>query len=78
MYTSWWGGPGAGPIGVKSHKDHLPGHFFINKDMANDKSLSAVSSSPWGSASLYTITWMYLKMMGSGGLKSNSSSYIKC
>jgi glycine dehydrogenase len=64
------GGPGAGPIGVKGHlKDYLPGHVFINKATGKYESLSAVSASPWGSASLYTITWMYLKMMGSWGLK---------
>jgi glycine dehydrogenase len=57
------GGPGVGPIGVAPHLvPFLPGHFALeNKE-------GAVSSAPWGSASINTISWMYIAMMGADGL----------
>jgi glycine dehydrogenase len=42
----------------------LPGHFEMK-----DKS-HAVSSAPYGSASINTISWMYIVMMGATGLKT--------
>ena len=68
------GGPGMGPIGVKSHlAPFLPSHTMINLKAAgtNDDlgSNSAVSAAPWGSASILPISYMYIKMMGSEGLK---------
>lgn len=51
------GGPGVGPIGVAAHLvPYLP-------DADN-----AVSSAPWGSASINVISWMYIRMMGGPGL----------
>ena len=53
------GGPGVGPIGVAAHlKPFLPGHFAL------DNKSGAVCSAPWGSASICTISWMYIAMMG--------------
>ncbi len=68
------GGPGMGPIGVKSHlAPFLPSHSLIKLKAAgtNDDlgSNSAVSAAPWGSASILPISYMYIKMMGSDGLK---------
>jgi glycine dehydrogenase len=58
------GGPGVGPIGVKSHlTPFLPGHDTL------DNKKNAVASAAYGSASILPITWMYLKMMGGAGLK---------
>ena len=55
------GGPGMGPIGVKSHLiAHLPGH--PNEEGA------AVSAAPYGSPSLLPISWSYCLMMGGEGL----------
>ncbi len=55
------GGPGVGPIAVGAHlKPHLPGHITWG-----DKAEGAVCSAPWGSASICTISWMYIAMMGS-------------
>ena len=31
--------------------------------------IGAVSAAPWGSSSILSISWMYIKMMGSEGLK---------
>ncbi len=54
------GGPGVGPIAVGAHlKPHLPGHITWG-----DKAEGAVCSAPWGSASICTISWMYIAMMG--------------
>lgn len=52
------GGPGMGPIGVKKHLEpFLPDAEY------------AVSASAYGSASILTISWMFITMMGLGGLK---------
>ncbi len=63
------GGPGMGPIGVKSHLEpFLPGHVSI--DAAGlVKGNGAVSAAPYGSASILPIPWMYIAMMGSRGLR---------
>lgn len=63
------GGPGMGPIGVKSHLEpFLPNHKVI--DTGNTTAGNgAVSAAPWGSASILPISYMYIKMMGSDGLK---------
>ncbi|KAK9477203.1 glycine cleavage system P-protein-domain-containing protein [Lipomyces japonicus] len=63
------GGPGVGPICVKSHlAQFLPGHSVVN--MAGDEfaAIQPVSAAPWGSASILTISWAYIKMMGGNGI----------
>jgi glycine dehydrogenase len=56
------GGPGMGPIGVKRHlAPHLPG----NPEKAGS---GAVSSAPYGSASILLISWAYCLLMGGEGL----------
>ena len=60
------GGPGIGPIGVGKHlAPYLPGHALLD----NSRGGGAVSAAPWGSAGILPITWMYLRMMGTQGLK---------
>ncbi|RVL75675.1 glycine dehydrogenase (aminomethyl-transferring), partial [Sinorhizobium meliloti] len=57
------GGPGMGPIGVKSHlAPFLPGH------PQTDGHEGAVSAAPFGSASILPISWSYCLMMGGEGL----------
>jgi glycine dehydrogenase len=57
------GGPGMGPIAVKAHlAPYLPKHSATTGD------LSAVSSAPFGSASILPISWSYCMMMGGAGL----------
>ncbi len=67
------GGPGVGPIGVKSHlAPHLPGHNVVdgvNPAAGHDQSQGAVSAAPWGSASILPISWTYIAMMGGEGLR---------
>jgi glycine dehydrogenase len=61
------GGPGVGPIGVAEHLvEFLPGHNVIN--LGGESPIGAVSAAPWGSASILTISWMYIAMMGADGL----------
>ncbi|HXI71072.1 MAG TPA: aminomethyl-transferring glycine dehydrogenase [Verrucomicrobiae bacterium] len=61
------GGPGVGPIGVAEHLvGFLPGHNVIN--LGGESPIGAVSAAPWGSASILTISWMYIAMMGADGL----------
>ena len=65
------GGPGVGPIGVKSHlTPFLPGHASLPRKQG------AVCAAPFGSASILPITWMYIRMMGGEGLKRASQMAI--
>jgi glycine dehydrogenase len=61
------GGPGMGPIGVKSHlQPFLPSHPLVT--IGGTESFGSVSAAPWGSASILPISWMYIAMMGGEGL----------
>ena len=62
------GGPGMGPIGVASHlAEFLPSNPL---DSYKSKSKTGpVSATHWGSASILPISWAYIAMMGSQGLK---------
>lgn len=65
------GGPGVGPIGVAQQLvPFLPGHRELSSKAG------AVCSAPWGSASVNTISWMYITMMGGSGLKEATSVAI--
>jgi glycine dehydrogenase len=59
------GGPGMGPICVAPQLvPFLPNHPFIS-----DSEPSTISAAPWGSASILTISWVYIALMGAKGLK---------
>src|SRR5260221_851093 len=60
------GGPGMGPIGVKAHlAPFLPGHPVT--DGATPRAVGPVSAAPFGSASILTISYIYILMMGGEG-----------
>ena len=64
------GGPGMGPICAHEHlRPFLPGD-------PTDPGSNAVSAAPFGSASILTISWMYLAMMGGRGLRRASEVAI--
>lgn len=65
------GGPGMGPIGVKKHlAPYLPGHpENRHPDGATPHPVGPVSAAPFGSASILTISYIYILMMGGEGLK---------
>lgn len=63
------GGPGMGPIGVKAHlAPYVANHSVVPIDN-EAKGQGAVSAAPYGSASILVISWMYIRMMGSEGLR---------
>ncbi len=58
------GGPGMGPIGVASHL--VP--FLSRRGASDGRRVGAISAAPLGSASILTIPWTYIRMMGGEGL----------
>lgn len=61
------GGPGMGPICVNDKlKPFLPSHPLVR--INGEKGIHAVSAAPWGSASILTISYAYIALMGSAGL----------
>ncbi len=61
------GGPGVGPIAVASHLvEFLPSHPVLATGGIHG--IQAVSASPYGSASILTISHAYIKMLGGDGL----------
>lgn len=63
------GGPGVGPIGVGAHlAPFLPTHSLVPEAGPKD-GITAVTSAPWGSASILPISWAYVTMMGAQGLR---------
>jgi glycine dehydrogenase len=62
------GGPGMGPICcAKQLTPFLPGHPIVK--VGGAEACGAVSAAPWGSASILPISWIYIALMGSAGLK---------
>jgi len=58
------GGPGVGPCAVKSHlAPFLPGKLGDNGPVG------MVSAASFGSASILPISWMYITLMGTAGLR---------
>lgn len=61
------GGPGVGPIGVAKHlKPFLPGHKLVAT--GGEQAITAVAAAPFGSASILTISYGYIKLLGAEGL----------
>ena len=61
------GGPGMGPICVnESLAPFLPGHPYAAT--GGSQAIQAVSSAPWGSASILLISYAYIKMLGREGV----------
>lgn len=67
------GGPGVGPIGVLEHlAPFLPDHPLVdgvNPAARGAETVGAVSSAPWGSASILPISWSYMFMLKGHGMK---------
>jgi glycine dehydrogenase len=70
------GGPGMGPICTAPHlTPFLPSHPVIN-NYDTDQAISAVSAAPWGSAGVLPISWSYMAMLGSAGMKTSTAVAI--
>ena len=66
------GGPGVGPVGVAEHlKDFLPNHQTV-PEVGPSTGVGAITSAPWGSASILPISWSYMKMLGREGLRKST------
>src|SRR5690606_35087617 len=76
------GGPGVGPICVaKQLVPFLPGSPVIKT--GGEQAISAISAAPWGSALVCLISYGYITMLGSEGLRKSTefailnANYIK-
>jgi glycine dehydrogenase len=59
------GGPGVGPVAVRAHlAPFLPAHPLAS----NGRPVGAVAAAPFGSASILSISWVYIALMGGTGL----------
>ncbi|KAA3678925.1 glycine dehydrogenase [Paragonimus westermani] len=78
------GGPGVGPVCVKSHlAPFLPQHPWRSaclnvpvKKFTLEPSLRTVCAAPFGSASILPIPWAYLKLLGPKGVRKASEAAI--
>ena len=80
------GGPGVGPIGVAKHlAAFLPPKMVVQASGLQPEdsqargmrySVGPVAAAPYGSASILTISWMYIRMMGPAGLTQASKIAI--
>ena len=62
------GGPGVGPVGVRSHlAPYLPNHPLA-PEAGPDTGVGPVSGAPYGSAGILPISWAYVRLMGGAGL----------
>jgi glycine cleavage system P protein (glycine dehydrogenase) len=69
------GGPGMGPIGVKAHlAPFLPGDPQGAPDQPSQR--GAVSAAPFGSASILSISWIYIMLMAGDGLTAATKAAI--
>jgi len=65
------GGPGVGPIGVaKQLTPFLPSNPIIK--VGGEQAISAISAAPYGSAYVCLISYAYIKMLGTEGLKAST------
>jgi glycine dehydrogenase len=71
------GGPGVGPVAVKSHlANFLPSHPLNEQAGPKIPITGPVSGAPYGSAGILPISWMYIKMMGAQGLFDATATAI--
>jgi glycine dehydrogenase len=69
------GGPGVGPICVVEHlSPFLPSNPIIST--GGTSPITSISSAPWGSALVLLISYGYIKMLGSRGLKASTENAI--
>lgn len=70
------GGPGVGPVAVRSHlAPFLPNHPLVPA-AGPDSSYGPVSGGPWGSAGVLPITYAFIALMGGEGLRLASQTAV--
>jgi glycine dehydrogenase len=70
------GGPGVGPVAVGAHLVPFLPNQASTGYQRDDNGIGAVSSAPYGSASILPISWMYIAMMGAEGLTAATETAI--
>ncbi|GAB3327354.1 aminomethyl-transferring glycine dehydrogenase [Bordetella tumulicola] len=71
------GGPGVGPVAVRSHlAPYLPGVLNAQGKLNGEASVGPVSAAPFGSASILPISFAYIALMGADGLRSATEMAI--
>ncbi len=70
------GGPGVGPVAAKAHlAPFLPGHPMAQR-VFSGSATNVISAAPYGSPSILPISWAYVRMMGSEGLKAATGAAV--
>ncbi len=70
------GGPGVGPIGVAAHLvPFLPNHPVV-PEAGPATGPGPIAAAPWGSAGILPISWAYIALMGSEGLRKATEAAI--
>jgi len=70
------GGPGVGPVAVRSHlAAYLPSHA-MHPDAAKREGIGPISAAPYGSAGILPISWAYIRLMGAEGLTRATASAV--
>ena len=70
------GGTGVGPVAAKAHlAPYLPGHPLAQRAWSGDPA-NIVSAAPYGSPSILPISWAYVRMMGSDGLRRATGAAV--
>jgi glycine dehydrogenase len=70
------GGPGVGPVAVRSHlAPYLPSHG-LHPEEAKRSGIGAISAAPYGSAGILPISWAYIRLMGGAGLTRATASAV--
>lgn len=71
------GGPGMGPIGVGEHLvPFLPDHPVVSCNNNGSSPLGTVSAAPWGSPLILPISWAYMRLLGTHGMKRSTQVAI--
>ncbi|MBN9238467.1 MAG: glycine dehydrogenase (aminomethyl-transferring) [Micrococcales bacterium 70-64] len=72
------GGPGVGPVAAKAHlAPYLPGHPLQQREFFGaSEARPVISAAPYGSPSILPISWAYVRMMGSDGLKAATGAAV--
>merc|ERR1719183_2683246 len=76
------GGPGMGPIGIKAHlAPFMPTHPVVSTGAypnfkSDTESFGCMAAAPYGSSLILPISYAYISMMGSQGLKEASQMAI--
>jgi len=70
------GGPGMGPIGVAAHlAPFLPGSKLVS-EAGGEKAIHSISAAPYGSSLILLISYAYIKLLGSKGLRHSTEMAI--